>query len=33
MFQKYINEAIKRNEKALDRLSKSVYSYVKASIV
>ena len=32
-FQKYINEAMKRNEKALDRLSKSVYSYIKASIV
>ena len=32
-FQKQIKEAIDRNEKALDRLSKSLYGYIKASIV
>ena len=32
-FQRQIKEAIDRNEKALDRLSKSLYGYIKASIV
>ena len=32
-FQKQIKESIDRNEKVLDRLSKSLYGYVKASIV
>lgn len=32
LFQKQIKESIDRNEKVLDRLSKSLYGYVKASI-
>lgn len=32
-FQKGILESIKRNEKVLDRLSKSMYGYIKASII
>ena len=32
-FQRQIKESIERNEKALDRLSKSMYGYVKALIV
>lgn len=32
-FQKGVLESIKRNEKVLDRLSKSLYGYIKASIV
>ena len=33
LFQKSIKESIDRNEKILDRISKSLYSYIKASIV
>ena len=32
LFQKQIKDSIDRNEKVLDRLSKSLYGYVKASI-
>ena len=32
-FQKQIKECIDRNEKAIDRLSKSLYGLIKASMI
>lgn len=32
-FQKQIKETIDRNEKAIDRLSKSLYGIIKASMI